>query len=127
MIDFVPCEDDCCAAVADALFGECKGTPLGKWSKVLKLLENYKAKIGIIDNDNNQIIILKKYGYKLVYDNSDFKIYKKNKNYVIILVNSCEEFLNKNSKIRDKYHPLCPKQLYKIDLIRYALKDLGLL
>ena len=130
MTDFVPCEDDCCAAIADALFGKCKGTPLGNWIEVLEIIENCEAKIGIIDDDNNQIEKLKKYNHQLIYDSPDFKIYKKKNRYIIVLINYCEEFLNKNSKrekIRNKNFKFCPKQEYKIKLIRQALRNLKIL
>ncbi|MEM0481166.1 MAG: hypothetical protein QXQ14_03240 [Candidatus Aenigmatarchaeota archaeon] len=104
-IHSVPCEDDCCAYVADIIFGKkCIGEPLGKWIDVIKNIIKRKNKVGIVDNDNLQIKKLEEYNFKLIKDFSDYKfrIFENNNRYIIVLDKDCEIFLGVKNKIRSK-------------------------
>jgi len=125
----IHCEDDCCAAIADYLFGKCEGHPTGYWSEILKnLLKCNKIKIAIIDNDNEQVSCLRNYGFELKVDNPDFQIYEKDGKYVIVLKNSCEEFLKRKEKIKDKRNPrFTNDQKYKLNILKRELEKLGII
>lgn len=77
-------EDDCLAFIVDEIFGKCRGYPVGKWSKVIHLLQQkFETIIGIIDNDNYQEMYLIRNNWELeknlsnVEANSEIKVYSK--------------------------------------------------